>query len=467
MSPQPDTVNSYLELELPAMNLVRSHWMLRLAARTTFALLILSVIALIFVPWQQSSRGYGRVVAFNPQEREQQVTSTAKGIIVNIRDDLREGSYVKQGELVMVLEPLAREAQQQLENQVKELKAKVSSSEAKMAFAQQAIDLQITAGEAIMNSVQEAVYAAEAKVEQAKEKVKGLDASVDRTKADFDRSMSLLEDGLTPQRIYLKDLEAYKKAVASFEEGESFVMEALKNLSSKKEEMIGKKGELDIKNRELRGKYQEAVSELATTKKELSETEQKLGEYGNRLEIRSPVDGYLHKLHALTGADVVKEGESLFTVVPDTEELAVELIIRGNDVSLLHLRDEVRLQFEGYPAIQFIGWPSVARGTFGGRIAAINPTDDGFGNFRILVIPDDSETALGGKDAWPNSQSLRQGILANGWVLLSRNDGRLSRVPLGFEIWRQLNGFPPVISSESPDKEKKSDKPSKIKLPKS
>ncbi len=179
--------------------------------------------------------------------------------------------------------------------------------------------------------------------------------------------------------------------------------------------MIGKQGELDIKIRELSGKYQEGLSELASIRKDLAETEQKLGAYGNRLEIRSPVDGYLHQLHALSGADVVKEGDSLFTVVPQTEELAVELIIRGNDVPLLHLDDEVRLQFEGYPAIQFIGWPSAARGTFGGRIAAINPTDDGYGNFRILIVPDSSPNALAGKDFWPDSRYLRQGLLAK-WV---------------------------------------------------
>ncbi len=46
-----------------------------------------------------------------------------------------------------------------------------------------------------MNSANEAVLAAEAKREQAKEKVKGLEASVDRTKADFERSFQLLQDG--------------------------------------------------------------------------------------------------------------------------------------------------------------------------------------------------------------------------------------------------------------------------------
>ena len=452
--------------ELPSMHLVRSHWLVKLAARVTFSLLLLSIVAMVFAPWQQTSRGYGRVVAYNPQEREQKVTATAKGIIVQIREGLREGSFVNKGDLVMELEPLSRDAQREIETQVAELKAKLTATEGKKTIYEQAVQLQLSAGEFILSSVQESVQAAQAKVEQAREKVKGLEASVDRTEADFERSTKLLADGLRSQRDFIKDKEAFLKAVASFEEGEEFLVEATKNLSSKKQELLGKEGELDIKNREQSGKLQEAISELATIRKELSEYQQKLGEYGNRLEIRSPVDGYLHELHALSGADVVKEGDSLFTVVPMTQELAVELTIRGNDVSLLHLDDEVRLQFEGYPAIQFIGWPSAARGTFGGRIAAINPTDDGNGNFRVLVVPDSSPTALAGKDYWPDSRYLRQGILANGWVLLSNSEGKLSRVPLGYEIWRQLNGFPPVVSGQSPDKSDKKEKPSKVKLPK-
>jgi hypothetical protein len=102
----------------------------------------------------------------------------------------------------------------------------------------------------------------------------------------------------------------------------------------------------------------------------------------------------------------------------------------------------VRVQFEGWPAIQFIGWPSVARGTFGGEVVLIDPTDDGTGRFRVLVAPkpdvvDDGTEVV----EWPGTRWLRQGVQVNGWVLLQR-------VPLWFEIWRQLNGFPPALPTD-------------------
>jgi membrane fusion protein, adhesin transport system len=96
----------------------------------------------------------------------------------------------------------------------------------------------------------------------------------------------------------------------------------------------------------------------------------------------------------------------------------------------------VRLQFEGWPAVQFAGWPSVAVGTFSGEVVNVDSTDDGKGKFRILVVPEAG-------NEWPSDHYLRQGVRANGWVLLNR-------VSLGYELWRQLNGFPPVVSTEEP-----------------
>ena len=93
----------------------------------------------------------------------------------------------------------------------------------------------------------------------------------------------------------------------------------------------------------------------------------------------------------------------------------------------------MRLQFEGWPAIQFSGWPSVAVGTFGGKVAVVDAADSGNGEFRILVVPDSEETG-----PWPESRYLRQGIRAHGWILLNR-------VKVGYELWRQFNGFPPTI----------------------
>jgi hypothetical protein len=118
-----------------------------------------------------------------------------------------------------------------------------------------------------------------------------------------------------------------------------------------------------------------------------------------------------------------------------TKERAVQLWLNGNDVPLVEPGRHVRLQFEGWPAVQFAGWPSIAVGTFGGEIVSIDAADDGAGKFRVLIRPDGSD------QPWPDVRYLRQGVRANGWVLLNR-------VPLWFEVWRRLNGFPPVVAKD-------------------
>jgi len=131
--------------------------------------------------------------------------------------------------------------------------------------------------------------------------------------------------------------------------------------------------------------------------------------------------------------------------VPDTRERAVELWVDGNDAPLVTHGRKVRLQFEGYPAVQFSGWPEVAVGTFGGVVSLLDATDNGEGKFRMLVLPDDED------QPWPDQRFLRQGVRANGWVLLNQ-------VRLGYEFWRIFNGFPPLMLPSYPKLDKTSSK---------
>ena len=135
--------------------------------------------------------------------------------------------------------------------------------------------------------------------------------------------------------------------------------------------------------------------------------------------------------------ELLKAGSPLAVIVPASSKDVVELWIDGNDMPMVMPGNLVRLQFEGWPALQFSGWPSIAVGTFGGRVLLVDPTDNGKGKFRVLVESDP------GDDPWPSRRFLRQGVRANGWVLLNI-------VPIGYELWRQFNGFPPVIATDEP-----------------
>ena len=179
-----------------------------------------------------------------------------------------------------------------------------------------------------------------------------------------------------------------------------------------------------------------AVGEAGAAEAELARIDVRLARQ-ETMVVRAPAPGTVLRLSGGVGGEMVKAGDSLLVFVPDTEHRAVELWVDGVDIPLIAEGRRVRIQFEGWPAVQFTGWPSVAVGTFGGRVTLIDATDDGQGRFRIVVTPDLRD------EPWPSGRYLRQGVRANGWVLLDQ-------VTLGYELWRRFNGFPPVVAlSES------------------
>jgi multidrug resistance efflux pump len=447
--------NEVTGASFPALYLVRSSWLIRWLARVTFFFLLIGFVALIFVPWQQSSRGQGRVVARDPQQRPQTIAATYDGIIKWIKPGIQEGSPVEKDDVIIKLEPFAREELDQLKNSLMQVEAKRDAAQRTVETSQINVRLQEDSGRAEILSEQLAVDAARAKWNQEKALLASAQAEYRPKKLKYDSYKDLYQSagtvsGQDVQNAFGEEQAAEQKIV----EAEQKVDEAFQTLNSKEHALESKRQSVEVKNNEVRNKYQADLSKLAETEKEINDTKLKLGAL-ERLDIVSPRSGIIQQLQINAGSDAVKKGDPLFTVVPESTELAVELTIAGNDSPLVKVGDEVRLQFQGWPAIQWVGWPSVAVGTFGGSVNSINPSDDGKGDFIVYVTPDTQDMS---QEPWPDNRYLRQGVRANGWVLLDT-------VSLGYELWRQLNGFPPILDQSSKDEEKK-DGPKKIKLPK-
>jgi multidrug efflux pump subunit AcrA (membrane-fusion protein) len=149
--------------------------------------------------------------------------------------------------------------------------------------------------------------------------------------------------------------------------------------------------------------------------------------------VLAPSDGTIVRLLIGTSSVVVNQGQVVAIFVPKSNQLSAQIFIRGNDLPLVYEGRKVRLQFEGWPAIQFSGWPSVAVGTFGGVVSFVDQSATPEGLFRVIVLPSKGEK-------WPESRFIRQGTRVNGWILLNS-------VSLGYELWRQFNGFPPSLDA--------------------
>ncbi len=435
--------------------LIGSTRRIQIAAAAVLLLLVITAVALTFLPWQQSARGYGRVLALSPQERVQEVLSPSKGIIERISEGLVEGSYVRRGQELLELKPMAVNLQDQVDAQRANLQSKLEIANQKVDIYTANVENYKSVRQFTIAAAEQAIEAAKAKLAAKESSIPGYESKVRQAKLNYERQRQLQRSGLAATKEVEKLEKDLDVALAELEQLKADVMTAQSELAEKKADLDGKRTKAETEVQKAEGDLAAARSDVETINKDLGDLDIKLGEL-DRLVVRAPANGTIHRLPVFVGGQTVKESGYLLTIVPEVTEPAVELLIDGNDLPLVHLGDEVRLQFEGWPAIQFSGWPAVARGTFGGKVTTIDLTDDGIGRFRVLVTQPD-------KAEWPESRYLRQGVQANGWVMLDT-------VPLYYEIWRQLNGFPPQtepkVGKDAGSKTDDKGKKPKIKLPK-
>ncbi len=303
------------------------------------------------------------------------------------------------------------------------------------------------AGEFAVKAATELVEAAKAKLDGKQKLLSAYEARELQARLNYERQKSLFDSGIKPEKEIEKLKKEWDVTKAELQSVHQEVASLTNELSAKENELEEKRRLAQTKIDYARAMQQDAIGSAATIRKEKREIEVKLAEL-SRLTITAPRDGTIFRMPVYEQGQTIKEGDSIITIVPEATQKAVELWVPGNDMPLVQIGQEVRLQFEGWPAVQFPGWPSVAIGTFSGKVTNVDATDNGKGQFRILILPNEND-----KNQWPSDRYLRQGVRVNGWVMLCN-------VSLGYEMWRQLNGFPVIISDEAPAK--LSSKPPKL-----
>ncbi|MBK8481720.1 MAG: HlyD family efflux transporter periplasmic adaptor subunit [Proteobacteria bacterium] len=406
------------------MQLVRASRGVALSARLIVALLLLIGVALLLLPWQQTSPGDGRIAAFTPSERAQVVGAPIGGRILNWW--VHEGSHVRKGDRLLELadnDPLILlRLQQERDATAARLAARelaIGAYERQRVALRSARTLELAAAEARVRVAQNRVKASEQELVAAK-------ATATTAQLNVQRVEALANRGLASERDRELGVLAAAKAQSEVFAAQAALEGAGGEVLAKRAEVSAKGAELDGKLAKLGAELNSAEAEVQKARAELSQVEVRRARQA-QMVVRAPREGSILRVVAREGADFVKAGDPLFVFVPTSEQRAVELWIDGNDVPLVDPGRIVRLQFEGWPAVQFSGWPAVAVGTFGGAVAFVDAAADGSGRFRVLVVP--------GAARWPDGRYLRQGARTKGWVLLDR-------VSLGYELWRQLNGFP-------------------------
>lgn len=394
---------------------------------------LLILLVVLFLPWTQNISGKGNVTTLKPEQRPQTVQSAIPGKIEKWY--VKEGDFVNKGDTILRIAEIKSEYfdDQLMERTQEQIQAKTSSSTAYQSKIQ-ALNRQV---HALRQEKGLKLRQAKNKIEQGYLKVKSdsIDLEAYTTQLQiaqrqYDRMVSLQDEGLKAVR----DVE--EKRLKLQESQAKFVSQQNKLLASRNE-MLNLEMDLARIDATYEDKISKAESDMYTaqssqydTEAEVTKLENSYANYSQRnklLYVTAPLDGVINKA-LLTGiGEAFKEGEKLVRIMPAEHELAVETYIRPLDLPLIHIGEKVRVQFDGWPALVFKGWPNLSYGTYGARIVAVENFISENGKYRVLLSPDPED------HPWP--EAIRVGSGAMTFALLED-------VPIWYELWRQLNGFP-------------------------
>ncbi len=399
-------------------------------AKTLIAVFIFFTLAALLAPWTQNIQGRGRVLAYAPDQRQQPIEATISGRVEQWF--VQEGTRVERGQPIVQLTDNDASI-------LDRLGAERSAIEVRKLAQAQRVETLNTRIESVRRSQRAEIRASEADVqiaqrgvEAATQELDGAVAELEANNLNLRRQRDLFDDGLASKReLELAELAA-RQSRARVASNRAKQKAARDRLEQARATLRNVTASTDAEVEAALAGMRSAETDVASTNAALARLDGDISRQ-NAQTIKAPIAGTILRVVGRLGGEQVNRGEVLAVLVPDTADRAVALFVDGNDAALVTPGSPVRLQFEGWPAVQFSGWPSVAVGTFGGRVAFVDPADDGRGDFRIVVVPDPDDTP------WPAASYLRQGVLAKGWVLLNR-------VSLGFEVWRRFNGFPPTTS---------------------
>jgi len=244
--------------------------------------------------------------------------------------------------------------------------------------------------------------------------------------------------------FFREKISATQSQVIALEGTREFKLSALENkMDQLRRKVISDSAELAAAQIDYGIADQQASqTEIAATDVEVSKNHNQLANYvirGSQRWLIAPQSGQITKARKAGINETVKEGDMIVEIVPDKVDHAAEIFVKPMDLVLLSIGQEVRLIFDGYPAIVFSGWPSASYGTFLGKIIAVETNRSENGKFRALVVPIEKDKP------WP--KDIKLGAGAQGFALLKD-------VRIWFELWRQINGFPPEYYKPTPTEKK-------------
>jgi multidrug efflux pump subunit AcrA (membrane-fusion protein) len=401
--------------------------------RWFYSMAVLGII-LLFLPWTQHIRAKGRVTALRQEQRPQQLNTIIGGKVE--RWFVKEGDYVKKGDTIVQLSEIKTEYLDP--NLVERTGEQISAKQVSVQYYQNKIDATDAQIYALGASRKAKLSQLESKLLQMEVKIRSDSAEMIAAENDwkiafqqYSRQKVMYDSGLVSLTQLETRNQAYQSSLAKKISAENKLYASKQERSILQLEISAVQQEYAEKSSKAESDKYGSLSLVASGQGEIAKLQNQYASYAIRngmYYVIAPQSGQIVKARTSGIGEVVKEGEMLVHIVPDQVEYAVELYVRPVDLPLISPGQEVRFLFDGFPAIVFSGWPEMSYGTYSGIVTAVENDVSENGKFKVLIREDTAYRK------WP--KELKIGTGANGIALLKN-------VPVWYELWRNINSFPP------------------------
>ena len=402
--------------------------------RYIFWYIFIFFLAILFVPWTQNINSEGSVTTMRQEQRPQQINTILPGRIVKWW--VKEGDWVKQGDTIL---QLAEVKDDYLDpNLMARTKEQIEAEKSSMDFYQS----KVVTAEQQVNALQAEqslkLQAIDNKIIQTRRKVQSdsmkLTAALNEMKVadrQLEGAAKMYEQGVIPLTEFERRKVIHPNANAKLVGSQNDYNNSKPDLRIIQLERNAAIQDYAEKIAKVQGDRVQSQSQIAGGQSKVAKLQNQFDNYrirSGQYYILAPQDGQIIKAKRSGINEIVKEGEMITEVVPKTYQAAAEIWVKPMDLQLLRIGQPVRFMFDGFPAIVFSGWPSASYGTFGGKVFAIESNVSKNGMFRVLVEEDAKDKP------WPKNLKMGTGLYS--FALLKD-------VPVWYELWRQINGFPP------------------------
>ncbi|HIP36904.1 MAG TPA: HlyD family efflux transporter periplasmic adaptor subunit [Crocinitomix sp.] len=390
-------------------------------------------VVILFIPWTQNIRAPGSITSLKPQQKPQSITTIIGGRINKWY--VIEGDFVKEGDTIVSITEIKDKyfdtnLLERTKNQIDFKKQaivtytnKLINLDEQLKILKNQRNLKLTQSKIKLRQAELKTQSDSIAYEAAKVNLNIAEYQLKRTDTLYKSGLKSLTD-LEKRRLKKQQVEAYKV------KAENVWLNSLTTLTNLKIEISNVSIKYDADANKIQSLKLATLKDKVTAQSELNKLEIQYSnfKYRNGLYyILAPQSGYVTKTNIGGVGEIVKEGQEVFSLMPETYELAAEIYIDPVDLPLVKIGEHVRIQFDGWPAIVFSGWPGLSHGTYGGEVYAIDRFISANGKYRVLVKQDNEYN-------WPEALRFGGGVSA----MLLLND-----VPIWYELWRNVNGFPP------------------------